>query len=95
MPIADEVWIEQIRPGEAQSIVASFELARQADGDPVASGQPFLMAIEGLGDVVFAFVCCLKGRSIYSASLRDLESSQGQIPVRAELLCSVLPKASL
>lgn len=94
MPIAHEIWIEQIKPGEARSIVASFELSKQCDGDPAALGLPFMIAIEGIGDVVFSFVCCLKGRSIYSASLEGLVSAPTQIPERAELLCSELLMAS-
>lgn len=93
MPIANEVWIEQIRPGEAKSIVASFDLSAQSDGDPASMGRPFVITIEGLGALEFSFVCCVKGQAIYSASLADQVSAEGQLPERAELLCSELLRA--
>ena len=87
MPIASDVWVEVIRPKEAPSIVASFVLKDQAQGDPAGIGKPFIMEIDGLGEVVFSFVACVKGQAIYSASLPDQAIGQDQSPVRARLVC--------
>lgn len=95
MPIANEIWIEQIRPEEAPSIVASFKLSDQSSHDTAGRGAPFTTEIVGFGIVVFSFVCCLKGQAIYSASLSNPGSDQGPTPERVELLCSELLKASL
>ena len=93
MPIANDIWLEQLRPNEAQSIVASFNLHAQPQGDPSSVGLPFIMSVQGIGDLVFGFVCCLKGQAIYSASLADQVSDQGQTPEHAELVCSEFLRA--
>ncbi len=90
MPIAREIWIETIRPRESASIIAAFVLSDQPDGDPARMAKPFVMPVEGFGDVRFSFVACLKGQAIYSASLEGLEQDQGPSPARAELLCREL-----
>lgn len=94
MPIAKEIWIETIRPKEGPSVVASFDLYEQGQGDPARTGQAFSMEMEGFGEVVFSFVCCLKGQAIYSASLANLATDLAQTPERAQLLCSELLRAS-
>lgn len=85
MPIANDIWIEPIRPHEESSLVAAFELSEQPHDDPARTGRSFQMKIEGLGDVVFDFVCCVKGQAIYSASLPDRAGDPDRNPVRAEL----------
>ncbi len=95
MPIANDIWIEPIRPDEDSSIVASFVLADQTLDDPARTGKPFQMPIEGIGDVAFNFVCCIKGQAIYSASLPDQVGDQDRNPVRAELLCRELLREAL
>ncbi len=94
MPIAADIWIEPIRPNEDSSLVAAFEIAEQPHDDPARTGQSFQMKIEGLGDVAFDFVCCVKGQAIYSASLPNLAGDQDRHPVHAELLSrELLPGA--
>lgn len=95
MPIASDIWIEAIRPKEAPSLVAAFDLSDQPNDDPARLAQSFAMAVEGFGDVRFDFVACIKGRAIYSASLKGPEHGQGQPPERAELLCRELLRAPL
>lgn len=90
MPIAQDIWIEAIRPREAASIVAVFALSDQPDGDPARIAEPFVMPIEGFGDVRFSFVACIKGQAIYSASLEGLVRGQVPHPERVELVCREL-----
>ena len=86
MPLAKEIWIEKIRPGEEASIVASFDLHEQAQGDPTGVGKPFAMPVQGIGEVWFQFVCCIKGQAIYSARLPNPEADQGQTPEPSRLV---------
>lgn len=95
MPIAKEIWLEQIRPGEAKSLVATFDLLDQPVDDPAGEGKPFSVPFNGIGTITFSFVCCLKGQAIYSATLSNQGFGQDQTPERAELLCSRLLRASL
>jgi hypothetical protein len=85
MPIANDIWVEQLRPDEGPSLVASFRLADISGYETAGRGAPFTTEITGFGVVLFSFVCCIKG--IYSASLSNPESDQGPTPERAELLC--------
>lgn len=94
MPFAKEIWFEQIGPEEPISLVAAFDLGEQSKGDPSRHGRPFVMDVHGIGEVVFSFVCCLKGQAIYSASLSDPAVDQGRSPEPARLLCRALLKAS-
>lgn len=87
MPIARDIWIEAIRPKEAPSLVAAFDLSDQPNDDPARLAQPFAMAVQGFGEVRFDFVACIKGQAIYSASLEGQEHGQGQPPECAELMC--------
>lgn len=95
MPLAKEIWIEKIRPGEEDSIVASFDLFEQAQGDPAGVGKPFAMPVQGIGEVWFQFVCCIKGQAIYSATLPSLEAGQGQSPEPAQLIYRELLRVPL
>lgn len=90
MPIAQSIWFETLRPQEKPSLVAAFDTSQQTADDPARMGDAFVMEVEGLGDVEFHFVACIKGRSIFAAKHPDQECSRGHSPERAQLFCQEL-----
>lgn len=88
----DEAWFEQRNTGSA--LLIAFDPRCQSVGSPVLSGEPFT-ALMNTGCLALAFVAQIKGRAVYAATPRGLESAPAPHPETFELVSRELLRASL